>query len=88
MVSVTNKRYASYICKVCGKERKWNQTRDHIEANHLRVSVPCYCCEKTFATRNGLSHLKKVTMKRSFELVAKVAQMLEYFILNILTAHC
>ena len=54
----------SYICKVCGKEGKWNQIKDHIEDNHMELSVACYYCEKAFATRNGLSHHKKVTMDR------------------------
>ena len=43
------------ICKVCGKEGKGKDIRDHIEANHLEgLSLPCIFCEKTFRSRNTL----------------------------------
>ena len=42
-------------CKVCGKEGKNQNIKDHIEANHLEgISIPCNLCEKTFRSRNGL----------------------------------
>ena len=45
----------SSICKVCGKEGRWNQIRDHIESNHLEgVSIPCDHCGKTLSTRLSL----------------------------------
>merc|ERR1712129_368420 len=42
------------ICTVCGKEGKFSNIKDHIEANHLEgVSIPCNFCEKTFRTRKA-----------------------------------
>ena len=42
-------------CKVCGKEGKGGNIKDHIEANHLEgLSIPCNLCDKTFRSRNGL----------------------------------
>ena len=36
-------------CKVCGKERKSNAMKDHIEG----IVIPCNLCDKTFRSRNG-----------------------------------
>ena len=67
---------------MCGKEGNWNQTRDHIKANHMsNVIIVKRPLQQEMATQ-------KVTRKGSFELVAKIAQLLEYLILNILTTHC
>ena len=45
----------SYACKICGKEDKLTNMRNHIEANHLEgISLPCDCCEKSFSTRQNL----------------------------------
>ena len=49
------------VCTVCGKEGKLSNIRDHIEANHLEgVSIPCNFCDKTFRSRNGLRHHKRL----------------------------
>ena len=48
----TPMRATAMICKVCGKEGRVTDIRDHIEANHLEgVSIPCDCCGKTFSAR-------------------------------------
>ena len=45
-----------FSCKVCGKEGKSSNIKNHIEANHFEgVSVPCNNCEKTFRSRNTLA---------------------------------
>ena len=55
----TPKQQTSSICKVCGKEGKWVNIRDHIEANHLEgVSLPCNVCGKVFKTRSVLRRHK------------------------------
>ena len=42
-------------CKVCGKEGKGSNIKDHIEANHIEgIVLPCNLCEKTFRSRNAL----------------------------------
>ena len=42
----------SWICKVCGKEDKPINIRNHIEANHLEgLSLPCDFCDRTFSAR-------------------------------------
>ena len=42
----------SYACKVCGKEDKLTNIRNHIETNHLEgISLPCEFCDKTFSAR-------------------------------------
>ena len=44
-------------CKVCGKEGKGGNIKDHIEANHIEgIVLPCNLCEKTFRSRNALRH--------------------------------
>ena len=47
------------ICKVCGKEGRYNAIKDHIEANHLEgIAIPCNLCDKTFRSRDSLRHHK------------------------------
>ena len=42
-------------CKVCGKEGKGCNIKDHIEANHIEgIVLPCNLCKKTFRSRNAL----------------------------------
>ena len=48
------------VCKVCGKEDKNQNIKDHIEAKHLEgIVIPCNLCEKTFRSRNGLKLHKR-----------------------------
>ena len=52
--TVDGSRFADR-CKVCGKEGKARDIKDHIEANHLQgIIIPCNLCDKTFRSRNGL----------------------------------
>ena len=45
----TPQQKTSSICKVCDKEGRPKDIRDHIEANHLEgVSISCDLCSKTF----------------------------------------
>ena len=45
-----------YICSRCGKTMpKRDKMRRHVEV-HLDMTHPCAMCEKTFKTRNALSH--------------------------------
>ena len=54
----TPQQKTSSICKVCDKEGRPKDIRDHIEANHLEgVSISCDLCSKTFQTRHALSSL-------------------------------
>ena len=49
----------AFICKVCGKEGRTTQIRDHIEANHLeRISILCNYCDNVSSSRSSLSHHK------------------------------
>ena len=49
------------LCKVCGKEAKARDIKDHIEAKHLEgIVLPCNLCEKIFRTRNALRHHKRM----------------------------
>ena len=42
-------------CKVCGKEGKGRDIKDHIDENHIDViALPCNICEKTFRSRHSL----------------------------------
>ena len=42
------------VCRVCGKEGKSNQIKNHIEANHLEgIVIPCNLCNKTFRYSNA-----------------------------------
>merc|ERR1712204_123433 len=48
-------RESARICKVCGKEDKLSNIKDHIEANHITgVSHSCNICGKTSRTRHAL----------------------------------
>ena len=50
-----NNRGFAYLCKVCGKEGRDHQIKDHIEAKHLEgVVIPCNLCDKTLRTRHAL----------------------------------
>ena len=50
----------AYICKMCGKEARSRDMKDHIEANHLEgVTIPCNLCDKTFRSRQTLRHHNK-----------------------------
>jgi hypothetical protein len=43
------------VCNVCLKEGTWQNTKNHIEANHIDgISLPCSLCEKSFRSRNSL----------------------------------
>ena len=45
-----------YVCNNCGKTMpKKDKMRRHVEV-HLDVTHPCAMCDKTFKTRNALSH--------------------------------
>ena len=51
-----NQRRAD-VCKVCGKEGKSDNIKDHIEANHLEgIVIPCNLCDKSFRSRNALRY--------------------------------
>ena len=57
MMEKTSNKMASgrsiFSCKVCGKEGKSGDIKNHIETNHLEgVFVPCNTCENTFRLRN------------------------------------
>ena len=54
-------RVTSCVCKVCGKEGRTNDIRNHIEANHLEgISLPCDYCDKTCPSRASLRmHITK-----------------------------
>ena len=55
----TPRQRTAFICKVCGKEGRTKDIRDHIEANHLEgISIPCDYCEKTFSSRVTLRNHK------------------------------
>ena len=59
MMEKTSRKTSSgmpvYCCKVCGKEGKSDNIKNHIEANHLEgVTLPCTNCEKTFRSRKSL----------------------------------
>ena len=50
-----NGQHLADRCKVCGKEGKGGNIKDHIEANHLHgIVIPCNLCDKTFRSRNSL----------------------------------
>ena len=55
MIAYGNKMIKAYICKMCGKEGRMSQIKEHIEANHLEgISIPCNLCEKILRSRSGL----------------------------------
>ena len=50
------KQTKAFVCKVCGKEGRPSNIRNHIEANHLDgIALPCDNCGKTFSARQNLS---------------------------------
>ena len=54
------RRALAQICKVCGKEGLGKNIQDHIESKHIEgIVLPCYHCDKTFTSRNGLRLHKK-----------------------------
>ena len=44
----------AYVCRVCGKEGQRSTIKDHIEVNHLGISIPCNICEQTFKSKTYL----------------------------------
>ena len=38
-------------CKVCGKDGPGSNIKTHIEAHHLKFSIPCTKCERIFKSR-------------------------------------
>ena len=51
----TPKHKRAFVCKVCGKEDRVQDIRDHIESNHVEgISLPCDYCEKAFSSRHSL----------------------------------
>ena len=55
-----------FSSKVCGKEGKSSNIKNHIEANHFEgVSVPCNNCEKTFRSRNTLAQHTHMIHKKT-----------------------
>ena len=51
-------------CKVCGKEDRFTQIRNHIEANHLEgISISCNHCYKTFSSSASLGRHKRTFHK-------------------------
>ena len=61
-ISNGKRRALAQLCKVCGKEGLGKNIQDHIEAKHIDgIVLPCFYCEKTFTSRNGLRlHKKKI----------------------------
>ena len=59
-----NKSTFADLCKVCGKEGRGRDIKDHIEANHLEgIIIPCNLCDKTFRSRNALRLHKRQHQK-------------------------
>ena len=55
------------ICKLCGKEGRFTNIRDHIETSHLEnMQIPCTNCLKTFTSTSAMklhnrrSHTKNI----------------------------
>ena len=57
------------MCKVCGREGRFVEIIQHIEANHIvGISIPCDRCGKVFKSRNTLrSHISKQHRKKQDE---------------------
>ena len=56
------------VCKVCGKEDKSQNIKDHIEANHLEgIVIPCNLCDKTFRVRTVLRQHKAKAHQSPFQ---------------------
>ena len=51
----------AYICKVCGKEARQGNMKDHIEVNHLGgLTIPCNLCDKISRSRSALrQHMRQ-----------------------------
>ena len=63
------KQAISWTCKVCGKEDKLANIKDHIEANHVEgISIPCDFCDKTFSSRAASRQHKSVSERISKDL--------------------
>ena len=55
----TPMRATAFICKVCGKEGKDTNIRDHIELNHLEgIFILCDNCGKVFSSRRNIREHK------------------------------
>lgn len=78
-ISNGKRRALAQICKMCGKEGLGKNIQDHIEANHIEgIKLPCYYCEKTFTSRNGLRlHKKKIHTQSTGELIDSLLRMEE-----------
>ena len=51
----TPRQETASMCKVCGREDRATNIKNHIEANHLEgISLPCDHCDKAFSSRNSL----------------------------------
>ena len=49
------KKEKSRVCKVCGKEGRGSNIKDHIEIHHMEnIQMPCKFCEQIFETRMAL----------------------------------
>ena len=73
------KQIPAYICKVCGREGRTTEIKNHIERNHLEgVSVPCTLCDKTFRSRNAMyQHKGNIhNNKKSNEFLNKNASLI------------
>ena len=62
-----NKSRRASICKLCGKEGRFTNIRDHIETSHLEnMQIPCTNCGKTFTSTSAMklhnrrSHTKNI----------------------------
>ena len=52
------------ICKVCGKEGRPTNIKNHIEMTHLEgISIPCSFCEKVCTSRQALRMHKRYNHK-------------------------
>ena len=57
MITVGKEKRTAVICKVCGKEDRKTNIREHIESAHITgMSHPCNICEKISRSRKSLRH--------------------------------